>query len=392
MSLRVRQPELELLIVCARKELTKQDCLRAEEILSAGIDWDFMLKTAACHGIIPFLYHHLLVKRSIRVELIPQDAYGMLQRTGAKLTRRILESVGCLITTIELLEKSRISVIPFKGPLLSQDIYGQIAMRHFSDLDLLVPEESLENVERVLVANGYRVAEFRGSPQLRRIRKARSKDLCFLSPDNIRIEVHRRLTKLDAPVQISYSNVVDTCIETRIGARAVISLGLDDLLIYLCIHGTSHMWTRLEWVATVAEIVRQGRVSSWEAVLKKAGRLESELAVVSGLYLARTLFPDIYLPFQVSDTIQGRATRLASSVIDRIFESVPDNVRGRQILEYRIKTRSRFSGKIRQVWYFATDVKAEEVEMLNLPSVLFPVYYVFRTGRLAWKFALARLR
>ena len=86
----IKRSEFEFLIVCARKELTADCCERAQELVTDGMDWELLLKTAATHGILPFLYHHILVNGSISSAYMPFHAVHSLQRSGAKLTKRTM--------------------------------------------------------------------------------------------------------------------------------------------------------------------------------------------------------------------------------------------------------------------------------------------------------------
>ena len=52
-------------------------------------------------------------------------------RKGVELTRELARIMACL-------ENHSVDAIPYKGPALAQAIYGDVAMRQFSDLDILI--------------------------------------------------------------------------------------------------------------------------------------------------------------------------------------------------------------------------------------------------------------
>src|ERR671912_1303852 len=52
-------PEAELLISCARVELSEGHAERIRVLAGGGLDWDALLALAVRHGMIPLLHFHL---------------------------------------------------------------------------------------------------------------------------------------------------------------------------------------------------------------------------------------------------------------------------------------------------------------------------------------------
>ncbi len=82
--------------------------------------------------------------------------------------------------------------------------------------------------------------------------------------------------------------------------RTVRSLSPEDLLIFLCLHGTKprHRWRRLNWICDVAWLIRAHPGLNWGQVLAEARRLGSERRLLLGLCLAEELL-DAEVPKQV---------------------------------------------------------------------------------------------
>ena len=55
-----------------------------------------------------------------------------------------------------LLENNGVCVIPWKGPILAAAAYGDVALRQFGDLDILVREQDAMRAKDLLLASGYR--------------------------------------------------------------------------------------------------------------------------------------------------------------------------------------------------------------------------------------------
>ena len=74
--------------------------------------------------------------------------------------------------------------------------------------------------------------------------------------DNLVVELHWEMSGryLSRPLDLAY-------LHGRLRTVSLLdsnvpSLSNEDQLLYLCIHGTRHMWSRLEWICCVAELIR----------------------------------------------------------------------------------------------------------------------------------------
>src|ERR1700681_921232 len=64
---------------------------------------------------------------------------------------------GKLLRLLELFQAAEIPVIPLKGPVLAQILYGDPVLREFEDLDLLVRKRDVLRALQLLNAHGYAV-------------------------------------------------------------------------------------------------------------------------------------------------------------------------------------------------------------------------------------------
>ena len=58
-----------------------------------------------------------------------------------------------LLKIITLLRDQDIPVIAYKGPALAQTAYGDIGLRHFVDLDIMIHKQDVYRVKEVLLAD-----------------------------------------------------------------------------------------------------------------------------------------------------------------------------------------------------------------------------------------------
>src|SRR5947208_1910784 len=106
----------ELLLAC---------CSDACEIDFAGIDEEAFADLATRHGVLPRVY-----ERTAHVD-IPGKLRDTLRSRFENHTRRALCLTSELVRIVDHLHARDVSVLPYKGPVLAQMLYGNVAARQF---------------------------------------------------------------------------------------------------------------------------------------------------------------------------------------------------------------------------------------------------------------------
>jgi len=75
----------------------------------------------------------------------------------------------------------------------------------------------------------------------------------------------------------------------KLNGHPVATFSNENLLYYLCIHGSKHLWERIEWIKDIDLMVRQHEID-WEVVIQKAKGSGFEKMVYLGLSLCAILF------------------------------------------------------------------------------------------------------
>src|SRR6202035_517955 len=114
------------------------------------IDWRRVTFAAGSHGVLPLVYRQLKSADGVAPDALPpmrSEFYGNALN-NLHLARELARLAG-------VLSRQSIEVIVFKGPVLALQAWGDVALRQFNDLDLLVhPAEAARAVEGLLAA-GY---------------------------------------------------------------------------------------------------------------------------------------------------------------------------------------------------------------------------------------------
>ena len=112
------------------------------------------MEIAAYHGTIPLLYQSL---KTTGKEAIPKKVLTQLQNHYHTNASRNLFLSHELLNILNFFEAHKIRAIPFKGLVLAISIYGNLAMRQFSDLDILVKQEDVVKAQELLIAQKYKL-------------------------------------------------------------------------------------------------------------------------------------------------------------------------------------------------------------------------------------------
>ena len=219
------------------------------------------------------------------------------------------------------------------------------------------------------------------------------------------LRAHGHLTLVrdgsDAPVELHWRfapdcfpslDVDDALTRARrvtLAGHRVPSLGLEDLLLTLCVHGGKHVWASLEWVCGVAELLRRGDVDL-DVVVGAAERLRCRRLVRLGLRVAHELL-DAPLPRAIATDGSGdeTTTRLAAAVYARLWgagSTRPVAGRSDPHLGYHVRAQDSVVGRLRFLYHVTMLPTPAEWAQLRLPDWLVPAYRVARPLRLAGKY------
>jgi hypothetical protein len=279
------RPEVALLLDAARVRLEENDADRLRTHLRGDLDWDYVLRIARRNAVTPLLYRSL---SAIGPDSVPPQVLDQLQTALRTNSLRNLRMAGELLKLLDLFEKHDIAAIPYKGPTLAALAYGNLAFREFADLDLLLRERDLTKARGVLISLGYRL-DFNLTPAQEAAYVKSLRELPMVSPEGILVEPHVGLTLRDYRFPLDLDQLRERLLPVPLLGRNVPTFSVEDLLLILCAHGTSHCWGSLGWICDVAELIRSRSDIRWEWVLDEARRWHGERLVLLGVALAGKL-------------------------------------------------------------------------------------------------------
>jgi hypothetical protein len=275
--------ELEILLACARLHLEEKDVRRIRALIGEQPDWDRLYALTVFHRLTAFVVQNLT---KAAFDLVPAE------RLEGFRARFIQDGAAALRQTSELLEilglfrKAEIFAIPYKGPVLAAQVYGNLAYRRCMDLDVLIGREDVSRARDLLESAGF-VPRHPTSPAGREFLLSNRHSEIFERRPSPTLELHWAFAKQRRMFALGIEDLRSRLEMRNIGGSLVPVLCPEDLLLVLCVHGANHIWSRLEWLCCVAELLKQPL--DWSQAMDRALELHVENYVLLGGFLAHDL-------------------------------------------------------------------------------------------------------
>jgi hypothetical protein len=376
--------EFQLLLYCAR---SRPDAQNIRDLVNQDVNWQALVELAQQHFVRPMVLQSL---KSVCWDAVPQTTKLELERFNRTNVQKNLLFTGELLRLFDLFQQNRIPIATFKGPVLAVSVYGGLALREFSDLDLLVHKGDLCEAERILATCGYQ-ADFLNEEYRAAFVGYQGQYAFRHSKTGISIDLHWRLSSKDWTFPIQTTEIWLRLKEVTIAGRTVLSLAHDDLALFLAAHGTKEGWRSLGWVCDFAELLRTCHDIDWTAILDRAQRSNCSRMLLLAVFLASTLL-DAPAPIHLLDKARSSSAvrALAQKAQSRMLRS---GFQG-ELVEFLngLNARDRFWHRLWPIATLLTTRTVGDYQAMPLPKSLWGIYYLTRPFRLASKAAQIVLR
>jgi hypothetical protein len=377
-------PEMELILQCARLHADSRRDARIGALVAGPLNIEILAALATYHKLVPLVYWHVQNSAATVDGGFLRDALRPLYLSNAQRTLRL---IGELLEIVWMLEKAGIVSLPYKGPALAVQLYGNPTLRQSGDLDLLVRRADVRRARALLIARGYKPKHPLNDAGEAFMIANRYHET--FNGDNVVVELHWAFTNRDVAFPLDLDVLEPRLTRIQVGGHEVNALLPEDLLIVLCVHGAKHRWDRLEWCTGVAELVGSGTVDCAAAV-REATRLGVRRMVLLGLGLAHDLLdapvsPEIVSVVRADAAVQQlslEVTRYVCGGEPRRFEEPGDVDRFRWLLRERWRDRMRFL-----LNRMLTPSSPARWATVRIGRYYFPVHAVLRPVRLIGKLA-----
>lgn len=221
------------------------------------MDWQHFLRIVDHHRVWGLAFDGLR-----RAQLRPPaEVTCTLGAQARAVARTNLAQCAEAIDLQHLFHRAGVRVVLLKGIALAKLAYGDLSLKYGKDLDLLVSPEDARLAIAGLERAGYVLCEPR--PALSRAQRElwlrHSKEFGFRHhKTGSNVELHWRL--VDNPHQLSGVDPFSDLELLRLtDESSICTLGRNLLPVYLSVHGATHAWFRLKWLADFGALLsREG--------------------------------------------------------------------------------------------------------------------------------------
>ncbi len=345
------------------------------------LDWPKVRALALRNGVLPLVYSYFTE------QLEPNEKLGELETLFRLNAVRSYHITQELVRLVELFKERQIPAIPFKGATLAQQLYGNVAMGQFVDLDFFVKRETLEDVARTLAEAGY-VTDFDSRYAVR----SDFFNVCETQFNNLKARTVVDLHWKVVPDRLSPGPDVESLIgraqQLNLNDITIPILAPADHLHVLCIQQCRDGWEKLSAICAVAGLARLVEEDDWEMLTEEASRYGSLNMVLLGLALAECLL-DLSLPDKIRQRIRKKNqlfSRLVRDIANRLFTQT--NARLSAISQwlqevlFPVRLIERRQDGIRYLLARALRPTIRDWVFLPMPESLFLLYYLVRPLRL----------
>lgn len=348
-------------------------------------DWDRVVLLAELHGVIPLLRRNL----SHGNAAIPSAAHQRICELDAFNTQRAVRLTRELSRVFSSFQQQSVPVLPYKGPALSQFLYGDSAMRQSGDLDLLVRTCDVRRAAQVLNDLGYRSRMPVPEPH-HRAYVASGYEQTFNSDagENI-LELKWRILPRFYAVDFVIDDFFTRAVKLPFYDCDLPTLCPEDLLLVLCVHAAKHVWAKLCWLCDIGQLLKICDLH-WDTVHRQAQALGIMRILQSNLLLAHKLL-GVALPHAAQEWfVEPALEKHLEGLLPQILNAAECNTENFSYFHLMASLREHPNDRARFWWRLASTPSHGEWSAITLPDSFSFLYRGVRAYRVARR-ALAEL-
>jgi hypothetical protein len=376
------KPEFDLLLACCTTQADPGRSTKISISLDRGPDWVEFTRLAEHHAVGPIVYRSL----SAFPHSVPGSVLEQLRKDYERNAQKSLRLTHELIRILDCLQSHRIPAIPYKGPVLAKAVYGDIALRRFSDLDILIHAADVPGAKAAVYELGYTpTLDLNEAEQAAHVASGQEWPFDGRLGNNL-LEIQWRVLPRFYAVEFSIESFFGRALRVDLGGSSVRTLAPEDLLLVLCVHTAKHVWSRLSWLCDIAETMRSQSID-YNSAHRTAKRLGIERIVAVNVLLQSQLL-DGPLPelFRKSMENDPEIEHLAETARRVLIGNADYDAQSSDYFGLMVRFRERFQDKFRVLFRLIFTPGVGEWSAVRLPAWLFPLYRGIRLFRLIARF------
>lgn len=378
--------EAEILLWCARRQRQppEEAAASAHVLLQSPVDWDSLLQLALRHKVMPLLYGRL---NTVSAQVVPTEFMERLRDyfyLNAARNHLFMEE---LCGILQLFETGGVRCVPYKGPILATALYGDVALRQFNDLDIMVRREDVTKASRLLRAEGFHEEHELTKAETASLLKVECEHMFFRPRGKIYLDLHWGFTPNYFPFKLDTESIWKRLTPIAVGKRQAHSFSPEDLVLILSVNAGKEFWSHLGGLCDIAALIRTYPGLDWERLVGEAKRAGIRRMLFVSLKLSHEMI-GANLPEEILHSIaaETEVRSLALTVRRELFRREEGKARG---VSQFLKPAKALDGRRAQAKFhlrLALTPTPEDWTFIRLPESLRFLHYLTRPFRLAGKY------
>lgn len=377
-----RSPELDLCVRIACVDWRTSATRNWAGVFDRPVDWRRFRWLAHRHQIRP------MVALALKESGWPGGSAAIrddIEGAGQTRTLAAMGQLEMLCRVRRAAAAAGVRMMALKGGALSMQLYGTPCIRESFDSDILVSQDDLGAIDRILTREGFLSQLRPHSERQARLVESFHKDRRYYHPGRrLWLDCHWRVTASRHLLPLSFDEAWQSRDEVAVGGVAVPVLSGIPLMLYLGCHGSWHKWTRVKWLGDMAALASRMGPAEFSGLRRGAEAvglgdlLGSWLILLAGM--AGVAVPGAELAWAMS---RPRSRRLAAGGVDGAALRTIDEVTGADLPMARTRVTLYAMG-LKRDWRYLADFllhaahRQEDWQKFNLPDAAIPLYYILR--------------
>lgn len=387
---------IQFLIACCQSETSQDDIDTIRSFLNTErFKPNTLITLSNQHGILPLVYKTIknLSKNTSSQSLSLSKCSTLnaflssLKDAYMQIAQRNMLMSAELIRIVQLLEENDIDALAFKGPTLAQMAYGDITLRQFGDLDILIRKDDRVKMIPLMTTQSY-IPDIILKSSVQKTFLNSVNVMGFSNThNNVHIEIHWELLSKNYAIDWDEKDLWSQKETVEIKHNKIAILPTEQFLLYICAHGSKHLFERLEWICDIDRTIRSNPGINWKHLLIEADNRGISRMVNLGLALSQALFK-LNLPEIIQEHIDKdrEIPQLIAKVIEVNFSQTSQEGKNHSSFRVLWSMREKFSDRIRFAWRGLFTPKFDDFVFIQLPRHIAFFYPLVRTYRLLKKY------
>jgi hypothetical protein len=379
------ETEWSLLLAACSPSRGPEQLERICRLLQKPERWPGLLDCTDRHGVTFLLWQTLSELGDL---MPPREIQRLEQRYRANVHKSLIFARE-LIRIFDCLDALAVDAMPYKGVVLAESVYRDMALRQSGDIDLLIRVRDFARIREAVRGLGY-TPHFPLSPREEEAYLRSGYEYTFDGPAGRNLlELQWALQPRFYTVDMDMDGLFQRSVRVTIAGRSMKTLSPEDLMLVLSLHAAKHAWARLIWLCDIARIMSHPNLN-WDWIKQQASELGITRILSVTLLLANRLLR-ASIPAQV-DAASGddpQTLTIAEEIGAGIENGTAFEVESVSYFRLMLRLRERSADRMRFMSRLVFTPGPSEWKAVRLPPALFPLYRVVRLSRLAARVARA---